>query len=327
MYEAAGGAASAFVAGRLQTTRDAVYVWDQGANNNVVRAATHAEVHAEAAQDLNMYILGPDWYRTHVLDDPYATIRADSERLGAVFQSIKRISQHICAPVINPNMRIGASAPLNHDSRHLPPELRDFRLQLQDIDWGRLLTDRVTLNELTMYEFKGGVQKVGAQQNVMYLPQFREFKTPVTGNEFNFTCFSELGSPSYFCFFCRSATTDILQQPLIKTLSIMNETTKKKSNSIQELSIGQMYHLTQRNVHAGAEYDRTAFNRRQTVLLSAEDVGMLGLRSSEYQKAKRVEYSFSGTTDRPGQLYVVMVYNNRGLHIDGRRLQLVTLHE
>ena len=53
----------------------------------------------------------------------------------------------------------------------------------------------------------------------------------------------------------------------------------------------------------------------------------MGLKSHEYQKAKRVEYTFSGTTDRPGQLYVVLVYNNRGLHIDGRRLQVVTLHE
>ncbi len=327
LYEAVGGAGTAFVAGRLVTNLQQVYVWDQAANNNSVRPATHNEVNAEAAQNLNMYILGPDWYRTHIGNDPYATIRADSLRLGAVFQSIKRISQHVCAPVINPNMRIGASAPLNHDTRHLPPELRDFRLQLQDIDWSRLQTDRVTLNELTLYEFKGGTQKVGSDQNILYLPQFREFKRSVTGNEFKVTCFSELGSPSYFCFFCRSATTDILQQPLIKTLSIFNETTKKKSNSIQDLSIGQMFHITQRNVHAAAEYSRAAYNRRQTVLLSAEDVGLMGLRAHEYQKAKRVEYTFSGTTDRPGQLYVVLVYNNRGLHIDGRRLQVVTLHE
>lgn len=53
----------------------------------------------------------------------------------------------------------------------------------------------------------------------------------------------------------------------------------------------------------------------------------MGLRSFEYQKAKRVQYTFSGTTDRPGELYIVLVYNNRGLHIDGRRLQVVTLHE
>ena len=197
---------------------------------------------------------------------------------------------------------------------------------MQDIDWGRLQTDRVTLNELTLYEFKGGTQKVGAAQNILYLPQFREFKRPVTGAQFEITCFSELGSPSYFCFFCRSASTDILQQPLIKTLSIFNETTQRKSNSIQEVSI-ELFHLTQRNVHAAAEYSRDAYNRRQTVLLSAEDVGLMGLRSFEYQKAKRVQYTFSGTTDRPGELYIVLVYNNRGLHIDGRRLQVVTLHE
>ena len=327
LYQAVGGAGTAFVVGKLATYPASVYVWDQAANNNQVRPATHVEVNAEIAQDLNMYILGPDWYRTHIGNDPYATIRADSLRLGAVFQSIKRISQHVCAPVINPNMRIGASAPLNHDTRHLPPELRDFRLQMHDIDWSRLQTDRVTLNELTLYDFKGGTQKVGSEQNILYLPQFREFKRSVTGNEFKVTCFSELGSPSYFCFFCRSATTDILQQPLINTLSIFNETTKKKSNSIQDLSIGQMFHLTQRNVHAAAEYNRAAYNRRQTVLLSAEDVGLMGLRAHEYQKAKRVEYTFSGTTNRPGQLYVVLVYNNRGLHIDGRRLQVVTLHE
>ena len=88
-----------------------------------------------------------------------------------------------------------------------------------------------------------------------------------------------------------------------------------------------LFHPTQRNVHAAAEYDRVAYNRRQTILLSAEDVGLLGLKNFEYQKAKRVNYVFSGTIDRPGTLYVVMVYNNRGLHIDGRRLAMVTLHE
>ena len=93
------------------------------------------------------------------------------------------------------------------------------------------------------------------------------------------------------------------------------------------MSAGQLFHLTQRNVHPAAEYTRAAYKRRQTVLLSAEDVGLMGLKAHEYQKAKRINYLFSGTTDRPGDLYVIFVYNNRGLHIDGRRLQLVTLHE
>jgi len=55
---------------------------------------------------------------------------------------------------------------------------------------------------------------------------------------------------------------------------------------------------------------------------------MLGLAANEYQKAKRVRYIFSGATDSiVGDLYIVLVYNNRGLHVDGRRLQVVTLHE
>ena len=301
-----------------------VYILTPG---NAPRRATHVELNGLIAQNLDMYVVGPDWWTRHVQDDPYAAIRKDSSGSGAVYQSVKRFSQHVCAPVLNPNTRIEAQAPLNHDSRHLPPELRDFRLELQDIDWGRLQASAVRLNELTLYEFKGGNQKQGAEQNILYMPEFRELKTPVTDNTFEFECYSNLGSPSYFCLFCRSHTTDILQQPLIRTLSIFNQTTQKKSNSIRDLSIGQLYHLTQRNVHPFADYNRSTYNRRQTILLSAEDVGLLGLKGDEYQKAKRVKYVFSGTTDRPGQLYVVFVYNNRGLHIDGRRLHLVSLHE
>ena len=300
------------------------YIYDEVAGS---RRATYAEINNHLDEPMQMHVLGTEWTRVHTTEDPYSVIRKDSNSMGAVFQSVKRISQHVCAPIVNPNLRIGAQAPLNHDTRHLPPELRDFRLQLQDIDWGRLAADKVTLNELTLYQFKGGNQRQGTEQNVLYLPEFREFKTTVTDNTFEFTCYSNLGSPSYYCFFCRSDTTDILQQPRIKELSIFNQTTQKKSNSIQASSIGQLYHLTQRNVHGAAEYDRFQYDRRQTVLLTAEDVGMMGLKVHEYQKAKRVEYVFSGTTDRPGILYVVMVYNNRGLHIDGRYLKLVTLHE
>ena len=277
-------------------------------------------------QNVSIHLLDEDLYSSHYGSEPMSSLIADSNRMGAVFNSVKRISQHICAPIVNPNLRIGSTAPLNYDTRHLPPELRDFRLQLQEIDWGRLRSDRVSINELTLYQFRGGVQKVGAEQNVLYLPQFRESMHAIT-EEFDLQVFSELGCPSYFCIFVRSPNTDILQQPKIRTLSIRNETTKKKSNTITDASVGQLYHLTQRNVNPAAEYDRAAFNRRQTILLSAEDVGLMGLKSSEYQKAKRVNYSFSGTCDRPGNLYILFVYNNRGLHIDGRRLAVVTLHE
>ena len=154
---------------------------------------------------------------------------------GAVFQSIKRISQHVCGPILNPNARIGSTAPLNYDSRHLPAEMRDFRLQMYDINWNRLQATKTTLNELVLYEFKDGVQKVGAQPNVLYLPEFREHKVPVQGGDFEVEIFSELGAPSYFCLFCRYDNTDILQQPLIRTLSIFNATTKKKSNVVSDL--------------------------------------------------------------------------------------------
>jgi len=333
-YTADGG--GAYQLGRLVSEPiGPLYKWDQDAGTCALVSNAELTALQGAAQpdnsfngqDLNMYMLDADWHQAHIGDNPYAEVRAASLGRGAIFQSIKRISQHLCAPILNPNLRIGAIAPLNHDSRFLPPELRDFRLQLHEIDWGRLQATKSTLNELTLYEFKGGNQRVGAEQNVLYLPQFREFKRPIAGNTFEVEVFSELGSPAYFCVFCRSATTDILQQPIIKTLSVYNNTTKKKSNTVTEMTVSQLYHLTQRNVHPFAEYDRKTFTRRQTVLLSAEDVGLLGLKADEYQKAKRVRYVFSGTTDEPGQLYIVLIYNNRGLHIDGRRLQVVTLHE
>mgnify|MGYP003718184499 CR=1 FL=1 len=37
--------------------------------------------------------------------------------------------------------------------------------------------------------------------------------------------------------------------------------------------------------HSQAAYTRASFNRRQTIMLSAEDVGMMGIKS--YQKQKR----------------------------------------
>ena len=36
--------------------------------------------------------------------------------------------------------------------------------------------------------------------------------------------------------------------------------------------------MTQRNVNPLADYDRAAYNRRQTILLSAEDIGLMGLK-------------------------------------------------
>ena len=302
-----------------------MYYWRPGTSDTaLVTPAMIAAIAAAAKPDLHITIPGQDW-SDYYFDGPFDAIRDAARAQGPVFRSIKRISQHICAPVINPNYRIGAIAPLNHDTRHLPPELRDFQLTLYDADWSRLRAANVIVRSLHLYEFSGGNQKSGAEQTLLYLPQFQLHEVPVAG-DFETTVYSSLGSPSFFCFFCRSTSSDILQQPKILNLSIQCETTSKKSNVVTDLSIGQLYHLTQRNVHPTAEYDRVAFNRRQTVLLSTEDIGLVGLRRSEYQSPKRVRYNFSGSVDVPGQLNVLFVYSNRGLHIDGKRLQIVNLY-
>ena len=140
--------------------------------------------------------------------------------------------------------------------------------------------------------------------------------------DFSVEFFSEMGAPSYFVVFCRRADTDIVAQPFIRSLSVTCETTKKKSNVMRNISAGQLYHLTQRNVHAGAQYDRHAYDERQTIMVSCEDVGLMGIDTEEYQTPKRVTYSFSGTTNMAGNLFVLYVYNNRGLHVDGKYLRV-----
>jgi hypothetical protein len=60
--------------------------------------------------------------------------------------------------------------------------------------------------------------------------------------------------------------------------------------------------MTQRNCHTRATYSRSAFNKRQTIMLSAEDVGMM--RIKQYQHQKRAVYEVSGKIDMPGTVYV-----------------------
>ena len=170
-----------------------LWTWDRAANAGAggMSRLTYAQLNAFNASELFMYVLGRPFVQNSMNVDPYATIRADSLNRGAVFQSKKRISQHICAPVLNPNHRIGTMTPLNHDSRHLPPEMRDFQLRFDSVDWSRLgaAADKVTLNELTLFEFDGGNQRQAAETNILYLPQFQEFYRSVTTNEFSIDCF------------------------------------------------------------------------------------------------------------------------------------------
>ena len=248
---------------------------------------------------------------------------AESNLLGPVFQSKKRISQHLCAPVLNPNMRIGCTAPLNFETGHLPPELRDFRIELRDVDFS-FLPGKVNLEPLVLYEFNGGNQAVAAEDNILHLPQFREMNAYVQSDgTFDFEMFSPYGMPSHIAIFCRDQdrSRDHMDQPLIKQLSIMCNTTQMKSNTILNANVHQLYHITQRNVNQRARYNRQTFNKRQVVLLSAEDIGMMGLE--QYQIEKRTQFRFHGTVDQLGRITTVLIFNNRGLYLQGKHMSVV----
>ena len=75
-----------------------------------------------------MYVPSLDFQDTYWNENPFRQIIDDAQQTGVVHRSRLRVSQHLCAPLMNPNRRIGCSAPLNYDSLHLPPELRDFRM-------------------------------------------------------------------------------------------------------------------------------------------------------------------------------------------------------
>jgi len=273
--------------------------------------------------------LGPEYERDIFSGDVFAALLAESNEIGPVFQSQKRISQHLCAPILNPNARIGCTSPLNYETMHLPPELRDFRLELRDVNFS-FLPGTSKLENLVLYEFNGGNQTVAAEEALLHLPQFREHKVTTVEEDgtFDFEMFSPYGMPSYFAIFARDRdmSKDHLTHPLIKKLSIMCVTTQKKSNTILNSNVHQLYHITQRNVNNRARYNRHTFNKRQTILLSAEDVGLMGLQMSEYQNEKRAVFRFHGTVDQMSRLSVLLIYNNRGLHVYGKQLGVVRLH-
>ena len=161
---------------------------------------------------------------------------------------------------------------------------------------------------------------------MLHLPQFREFKTTAIKDDgsFDFEMFSPYGMPSYIAVFARDTdmSKDHLVQPLIKQLSIMCNTTQRKSNTILNANVHQLYHITQRNVNQRARYNRKTFNKRQVILLSAEDVGMMGLTAMEYQTEKRARFRFQGTVDQIGRVNAVLIYNNRGLYVQGKHMSI-----
>jgi len=255
-------------------------------------------------------------------NDIFGFYKAESLKTGVVYRSKKRISQHVCAPVLNPNKRIGCIAPLNYESRHLPPEMRDFRLRFDNVNFDFLSSSKVDIKDLVLYQFNGGNQVQTAETSLMYLPQFREYKGTASAGVFDIECRTNYGLPSFFCIFCRDED-EFARQPLIGSLSMSSLTTMKKSNVIYETDAHELYHLTQRNVHPMAEYDHKAFNKRQVILLATEDIGTLGLATDNYQQSKRASFRVAGTVDRPGTVTIIFIYNNRGLAIEGRQLSVV----
>ena len=97
----------------------------------------------------------------------------------------------------------------------------------------------------------------------------------------------------------------------------------KKSNTILGANVHQLYHITQRNVNQRARYNRHTFNHRQVVLMSAEDIGLMGLQLDQYQKSKRAVFRFQGIVDQLANITAVLIFNNRGLYIHGKQLSVV----
>ena len=294
--------------------------------------AHRAHAHGHMLDSVCICQLGPEFQELWFGSDGYSTffdeIREESRVLGPVFRSQQRISQHLCAPILNPNARLQCSAPLNYETRHLPPEIRDFVIRLEDVDWS-FLPGTISMEPLTLYEFNGGNQAPAARDSLLHLPQFREASTTelTDDGKFDFEVFSPYGMPSYIAIFARDTdfTKNYETQPLVTQLSIMCNTTMKKSNTILNADVHQLYHITQRNVHPRAEFDRFAFNKRQVILLRAEDIGLLGLHASEYQYEKRAQFRFQGSVDQGARVTALLIFNNRGLHVHGKQLSVERL--
>jgi hypothetical protein len=93
----------------------------------------------------------------------------------------------------------------------------------------------------------------------------------------------------------------------------------------EDMDKSYLYHMTMRNVHPRSAYNSNSYNIRQVVLLAAEDVGIMGLHTKDYQRVRRVRLEFSGTVNGPGQLHILLIYNNRALEIYGADIKVVRL--
>ena len=97
---------------------------------------------------------------------------------------------------------------------------------------------------------------------------------------------------------------------------------------------GRIRRRDKKNITSGVAHINASFNNTMITITDAQgnaiswsSAGMMGFKGYEYQKQKRARYVFSGTLNEPGAVYVVFVFNNRGLQIDGRNIGIVNLHQ
>ena len=161
------------------------------------------------------------------------------------------------------------------------------------------------------------------------MPEFKLYEVAAPNKRFDQIIYTSNGMPSYVAIYARYNERDAAQnyhytQPRIESLNIACDTTKRKSNVIcDDMGKHQLFHLTMRNVHPASGYNSVAYNRRQIVLLAAEDIGLMSLKTSDYQSLRRVRFQFSGVCNMASTVSIVFVYNNRGLEIRGADLKVV----
>ena len=239
------------------------------------------------------------------------------------------ITQSIQAPVLNSDFRGECVEPLNQMTAFLPPEMRDFNLVLRDMDWRHMgPTLETNVKRMIFSEFNGGNQQVAAVPSLLSVPEFRLYTAVVQAGDtaFDIELFTPMGPPSFWAVYARSdESPNYGTQPLIVQLYMSCLTTGKKSDSIDGTELAELYFLTQRNVHRKALYEHNAFNKRQVVLLRSEDVGTMGLNPALYQREKRTRYRVKGTIrelDVSATVTVMLVYNNRGLQVQGKEISV-----
>ena len=129
-----------------------------------------------------------------------------SNQVGPFFVSNKRISQHLCAPLLTLTRGLVARRRLITRQGIFLLSFVIFRLELRNIDFS-FLPGPTQLENLIMYEFNGGNQDVAADESLLHLPQFKSQSTQVNDEgEFDLEMFSPLGMPSFIAIFAGLTT-------------------------------------------------------------------------------------------------------------------------